>query len=70
MVIDNVQFPMSLNKDKINKCERRSKNSTPATFNNCKHLKGWAKIPIPKQIEDEERDRKQTKHNENKKKMS
>ena len=32
----------------------------PTTFNNWKHLKGCAKIPIPKQIEDEEHDMKQT----------
>ena len=33
-------------------------------MNNLNHLKGWTKIPIPKQIEDEKHNRKQTKHNE------
>ena len=46
--------------DKINKGEHRSKNATPTTFNNRKHLKEWVKIPIPKQIEDEEHDMQQT----------
>ena len=46
--------------DKINKGEHRSKKVTPTTFSNRKHLKGWAKIPIPKQIEDEKHDIKQT----------
>ena len=46
--------------DKINKGEHRSKKAAPTTFNNRKQLKGWAKIPIPKQIEDEEHDMKQT----------
>ena len=39
--------------DKINKGEHRSKKAAPTTFYNRNHLKGWAKIPIPKQIEDE-----------------
>ena len=30
-------------------------------------MKGWVKMPIPKQIKDKERDKKQTKHKENKK---
>ena len=46
---------------------RLSKKAVPTTVNNRKHLKGWGKIPIPKQIEDEEHDKKQTKLNENKK---
>ena len=29
------------------------KESSPTTYYNRKHLNGWAKIPIPKQIEDE-----------------
>ena len=35
--------------DKIKKEEHRSKKAPPTTFYNRKHLKGWAKIPIPKQ---------------------
>ena len=37
-------------KKKINKGEHRSKKAAPTTFYNLKHLKGWAKVPIPKQI--------------------
>ena len=51
-----------LNKgDKINKGKHHSKKAAPTTFDNRKHLNGWVKIPVPKQIEhiqmkDEERD--------------
>ena len=38
---------------KINKGEYCSKKAAPTTFYNRKHLRGWAKIPIPKQIVDE-----------------
>ena len=30
----------------------------PTTFYNGKHLKGWTKIPIPKQLEDEHIEKK------------
>ena len=52
-------FTFLQNKEvKINKGEHRSRKAAPITFNNRKNL-----IPIPKQIGDEEHDRKQTKHN-------
>ena len=44
------------------------KQRNPITFDNRKHLKGGAKIPIPKQIEDEVRDRIQTKPSKNREK--
>ena len=63
--INAFQITLQQNKeDKIYKREHRSKNATSTTFNYRKLLKGWIKIPIRKQIEDEERDRKQTQHNE------
>ena len=30
------------------------KGSSPTSFNNRKHNKGWVKIPIPKHLEDKE----------------
>ena len=48
------------NKNNINKEMHHLKNAT-TTFNNRKNLKGLVKISIPKQAEDEERDRKQSK---------
>ena len=39
-----------LNKeDKINKESTVQRKQLPTTFHNRKQLKGWAKIPIPKQ---------------------
>ena len=42
--------------------EHRSKKAVPPTFYNRKHLNGWAKIPIPKQIEDEHIEKKMEKY--------
>ena len=37
---------------------RASFKENSPTYHNGKHLKGWAKIPIPKQIEDEHIEKK------------
>ena len=43
-----------------------AKKAVPQHLTKQKHLKGWVKIPLPKQIEDKEHNMKQTKDDENK----
>ena len=66
-VLDAVEEGRALrtykSKDKINKGEHRSKKEVPTTLYNRKHLKAWAKIPIPKQIEDEHIENKISQEN-------
>ena len=53
-----ILYNLTNKEDMINKGEHRSKNVTPTAFKTRKQLKAWLTIPIPKQIEDDERDKK------------
>ena len=58
LIVENELFKVKTKKRKKARGSTIQWMQAPTTFNNWKHLKGSTKIPIPKQIEDNKRDRK------------